>query len=146
MSSGKTVTLNTGHKIPYVQSVYQQTSHTLANKIDSQLGYGTWQAAPGEVGNGVYEALKIGYRHLVSGLEDPGSSFGTCMPNTRTDYTVPDTNKLLTLRTGPCEDVSVTSPTSHFFTMYFHHVAAARANLACSRPSSWDTPQWRRCS
>jgi len=45
MSSGKTVTLNTGHKIP-------------------QLGYGTWQAAPGEVGNGVYEALKIGYRHL----------------------------------------------------------------------------------
>jgi len=28
------------------------------------LGYGTWQAAPGEVGNGVYEALKIGYRHL----------------------------------------------------------------------------------
>ncbi|PVI04680.1 Aldo/keto reductase [Periconia macrospinosa] len=45
MSSGKTVTLNTGYKIP-------------------QLGYGTWQAAPGEVGNGVYEALKIGYRHL----------------------------------------------------------------------------------
>lgn len=34
----------------------------------SQLGYGTWQAAPGEVGNGVYEALKIGYRHLVSPL------------------------------------------------------------------------------
>jgi hypothetical protein len=33
---------------------------------NSQLGYGTWQAAPGEVGNGVYEALKIGYRHLVS--------------------------------------------------------------------------------
>ncbi|RAR02650.1 Aldo/keto reductase [Stemphylium lycopersici] len=45
MSSGKTVTLNSGYKIP-------------------QLGYGTWQAAPGEVGNGVYEALKIGYRHL----------------------------------------------------------------------------------
>jgi hypothetical protein len=35
------------------------------------LGYGTWQAAPGEVGNGVYEALKIGYRHLVSVPEDP---------------------------------------------------------------------------
>lgn len=35
---------------------------------DRQLGYGTWQAGPGEVGNGVYEALKIGYRHLVSGL------------------------------------------------------------------------------
>lgn len=45
MSSGRTVTLNTGHKIP-------------------QIGYGTWQAAPGEVGAGVYEALKIGYRHL----------------------------------------------------------------------------------
>ncbi|UPX12232.1 D/L-glyceraldehyde reductase [Ascochyta rabiei] len=45
MSSGKTATLNTGYKIP-------------------QLGYGTWQAGPGEVGNGVYEALKIGYRHL----------------------------------------------------------------------------------
>jgi hypothetical protein len=37
---------------------------------NSQLGYGTWQAAPGEVGNGVYEALKIGYRHLVSDFED----------------------------------------------------------------------------
>ncbi|RFU75305.1 nadp-dependent glycerol dehydrogenase [Trichoderma arundinaceum] len=45
MSSGRTVTLNTGHKIP-------------------QIGYGTWQAAPGEVGAGVYEALKVGYRHL----------------------------------------------------------------------------------
>ncbi|KAL2110218.1 hypothetical protein VUR80DRAFT_1439 [Thermomyces stellatus] len=45
MSSGKTATLNSGHKIPL-------------------LGYGTWQAAPGEVGAGVYEALKAGYRHL----------------------------------------------------------------------------------
>ncbi|KAH6889295.1 NADP-dependent oxidoreductase domain-containing protein [Thelonectria olida] len=45
MSFGKTVTLNSGHKIP-------------------TLGYGTWQAAPGEVGAGVYEALKAGYRHL----------------------------------------------------------------------------------
>lgn len=45
MSSGRTVTLNTGHKIP-------------------QIGYGTWQAGPGEVGAGVYEALKVGYRHL----------------------------------------------------------------------------------
>ena len=34
------------------------------------MGYGTWQAAPGEVGNGVYEALKIGYRHLVSDPDD----------------------------------------------------------------------------
>lgn len=45
MSSGKTATLNSGHKIP-------------------TLGYGTWQAAPGEVSAGVYEALKAGYRHL----------------------------------------------------------------------------------
>lgn len=29
------------------------------------LGYGTWQSGPGEVGQGVYEALKAGYRHLV---------------------------------------------------------------------------------
>lgn len=45
MSSGRTVTLNTGAKVP-------------------ALGYGTWQSAPGEVGAGVYEALKAGYRHL----------------------------------------------------------------------------------
>lgn len=45
MSFGKTITLNSGHAIP-------------------RVGYGTWQAAPGEVGNGVYEALKVGYRHL----------------------------------------------------------------------------------
>ncbi|KAG6059380.1 mitochondrial glycerol dehydrogenase Gld1 [Claviceps aff. humidiphila group G2b] len=45
MSFGKTVTLNSGATMP-------------------RVGYGTWQAAPGEVGNGVYEALKAGYRHL----------------------------------------------------------------------------------
>ena len=45
MSFGRTATLSSGHKIPL-------------------LGYGTWQAAPGEVGAGVYEALKAGYRHL----------------------------------------------------------------------------------
>ncbi|KAF5006039.1 hypothetical protein FDECE_7551 [Fusarium decemcellulare] len=45
MSFGRTVTLNSGHKIPVI-------------------GYGTWQSAPGEVGTGVYEALKAGYRHL----------------------------------------------------------------------------------
>lgn len=45
MSFGKTFTLSSGYKIP-------------------TLGYGTWQAAPGEVGQGVYEALKVGYRHL----------------------------------------------------------------------------------
>ncbi|KAF3759945.1 Aldo/keto reductase [Cryphonectria parasitica EP155] len=38
-----TFTLNTGHKIP-------------------AIGYGTWQAAPGEVAEGVYHALKSGYR------------------------------------------------------------------------------------
>ncbi|KAH8702152.1 putative aldehyde reductase [Talaromyces proteolyticus] len=45
MSLGKTAKLNTGAEIPL-------------------RGYGTWQAAPGEVGEGVYLALKAGYRHL----------------------------------------------------------------------------------
>ncbi|KAM6510629.1 mitochondrial glycerol dehydrogenase Gld1 [Fusarium solani] len=45
MSFGNTATLNTGAQIP-------------------TLGYGTWQSSPGEVGQGVYEALKAGYRHL----------------------------------------------------------------------------------
>lgn len=45
MSLGKKVTLSSGHAMP-------------------QLGYGTWQAKPGEVGEGVFEALKTGYRHL----------------------------------------------------------------------------------
>lgn len=45
MSFGQTATLSSGHKIP-------------------TLGFGTWQAAPGEVGNAVFEALKAGYRHL----------------------------------------------------------------------------------
>lgn len=40
-----TFTLNSGHKIPAV-------------------GYGTWQAAPGVVAEGVYHALKSGYRLL----------------------------------------------------------------------------------
>lgn len=29
-----------------------------------QLGFGTWQSAPGEVSKAVFEALKVGYRHL----------------------------------------------------------------------------------
>ncbi|EED17946.1 aldehyde reductase (AKR1), putative [Talaromyces stipitatus ATCC 10500] len=45
MSLGKTATLNTGAKIPL-------------------RGYGTWQAEPGQVGEGVYLALKAGYRHI----------------------------------------------------------------------------------
>ncbi|KAI9373038.1 NADP-dependent oxidoreductase domain-containing protein [Aspergillus egyptiacus] len=45
MSLGKKVTLNTGAQIP-------------------QLGFGTWQSAPGQVGEAVYQALKVGYRHL----------------------------------------------------------------------------------
>ncbi|KAH6867807.1 NADP-dependent oxidoreductase domain-containing protein [Thelonectria olida] len=31
----------------------------------SQLGYGTWQSSPGEVASGIFEALRVGYRHLV---------------------------------------------------------------------------------
>ncbi|RAH69149.1 putative aldehyde reductase (AKR1) [Aspergillus aculeatinus CBS 121060] len=45
MSLGKKVTLSSGHEIP-------------------QLGFGTWQSAPGQVGEAVYHALKAGYRHL----------------------------------------------------------------------------------
>ncbi|KAB8075146.1 NADP-dependent oxidoreductase domain-containing protein [Aspergillus leporis] len=45
MSLGKKVTLNTGAQVP-------------------QLGFGTWQSAPGQVGEAVYQALKAGYRHL----------------------------------------------------------------------------------
>ncbi|OQD75397.1 hypothetical protein PENDEC_c007G02099 [Penicillium decumbens] len=45
MSLGKKATLNTGYEIPL-------------------LGFGTWQSAPGQVGEAVYEALKVGYRHL----------------------------------------------------------------------------------
>jgi L-glyceraldehyde reductase len=66
MSSGKTVALNTGYKIPYATLCIGKYTELLLIRLHSQLGYGTWQAAPGEVGNGVYEALKIGYRHLVS--------------------------------------------------------------------------------
>ncbi|KAF2017210.1 Aldo/keto reductase [Aaosphaeria arxii CBS 175.79] len=45
MSLGKTFTLNTGVKIP-------------------TLGFGTWQAEPGQVKDAVFEALKAGYRHI----------------------------------------------------------------------------------
>ncbi|EEH18250.2 hypothetical protein PABG_00813 [Paracoccidioides brasiliensis Pb03] len=54
MSFGRSACLNTGHHIPL-------------------LGYGTWQSAPGEVGAGVFEALKAGYRHLYS---DSCASYG----------------------------------------------------------------------
>jgi L-glyceraldehyde reductase len=45
MSLGKKVQLNTGASIP-------------------QLGFGTWQAEPGQVEAAVFEALKAGYRHI----------------------------------------------------------------------------------
>ncbi|KAJ6488266.1 NADP-dependent oxidoreductase domain-containing protein [Mycena vitilis] len=45
MSSKETYTLSSGETIP-------------------KVGFGTWQAAPGEVGQAVVEAVKAGYRHL----------------------------------------------------------------------------------
>ena len=44
----------------------------------STLGYGTWQSAPGEVSVGVYEALKAGYRHLVSLLAGKSRELPVC--------------------------------------------------------------------
>ncbi|WWC69202.1 uncharacterized protein I206_103139 [Kwoniella pini CBS 10737] len=49
MSLGRTVKLNNGVVIP-------------------QVGYGTWQAAPGEVEKAVEEAIKVGYRHIDCAL------------------------------------------------------------------------------
>lgn len=50
MSLEKKFTLNSGAEIP-------------------TLGFGTWQSEPGQVGAAVYEALKAGYRHIVSPFE-----------------------------------------------------------------------------
>mgnify|MGYP005988180791 CR=1 FL=1 len=47
MSLGRTATLPNGCKLPL-------------------LGYGTWLSKPGEVEDGVFKALEVGYRHLVS--------------------------------------------------------------------------------
>ncbi|PYH88715.1 Aldo/keto reductase [Aspergillus ellipticus CBS 707.79] len=46
MSLSKEVILNTGYEIPLTPSTH------------GQLGFGTWQSAPGEVGNAVYEASR----------------------------------------------------------------------------------------
>jgi L-glyceraldehyde reductase len=45
MSSGRSILLNTGHKIP-------------------TLGYGTWQCSNEVAGDLVFQVLKAGYRHL----------------------------------------------------------------------------------
>ncbi|EKD01983.1 aldehyde reductase I (Alcohol dehydrogenase) [Trichosporon asahii var. asahii CBS 8904] len=49
MSNKRELTLNNGVKIP-------------------QIGFGTWQAKPGEVEKAVTEALKAGYRHIDAAL------------------------------------------------------------------------------
>lgn len=48
-------------RVPQLPLDITLTSH-------SQLGFGTWQAGPGQVGESVYQALKAGYRHLVCAL------------------------------------------------------------------------------
>ncbi|KAL7424195.1 hypothetical protein Q5752_001781 [Cryptotrichosporon argae] len=49
MSLGRVLKLNNGLEVP-------------------QVGFGTWQAAPGEVERAVAEALKVGYRHIDCAL------------------------------------------------------------------------------
>ncbi|WVQ78515.1 hypothetical protein IAT38_000601 [Cryptococcus sp. DSM 104549] len=49
MSLGRTIKLNNGVSVP-------------------QIGFGTWQAKPGEVEKAVEEALKVGYRHIDAAL------------------------------------------------------------------------------
>ncbi|OCF36407.1 oxidoreductase [Kwoniella heveanensis BCC8398] len=49
MSLGRTLKLNNGVTLP-------------------QVGFGTWQAAPGEVEKAVEEAIKVGYRHIDCAL------------------------------------------------------------------------------
>nr|XP_031861147.1 uncharacterized protein CI109_003508 [Kwoniella shandongensis]KAA5528219.1 hypothetical protein CI109_003508 [Kwoniella shandongensis] len=49
MSLGRTLKLNNGVTVP-------------------QIGFGTWQAAPGEVEKAVEEAIKVGYRHIDAAL------------------------------------------------------------------------------
>ncbi|WVR05336.1 hypothetical protein IAU60_002350 [Kwoniella sp. DSM 27419] len=49
MSLGKNLKLNNGVQVP-------------------QIGYGTWQAAPGEVEKAVAEAVKVGYKHIDCAL------------------------------------------------------------------------------
>ena len=69
MSLGRTVSLNTGAKIPYVLVVNAHMRISPANrKLHSQLGFGTWQSEPGQVEKAVFHALKTGYRHLVRSM------------------------------------------------------------------------------
>ncbi|KAK8869592.1 hypothetical protein IAR55_000159 [Kwoniella newhampshirensis] len=57
MSLGRTVKLNNGIVAP-------------------QIGFGTWQAAPGEVEKALEEAIKVGYRHIDAALVY--RAFGLC--------------------------------------------------------------------
>lgn len=63
LAGARSLTVVTRSRVsPYPSSVRCIYLLTIA----SQLGYGTWQSSPGEVSVGIYEALKAGYKHLVS--------------------------------------------------------------------------------
>ncbi|WVQ98969.1 hypothetical protein IAU59_006101 [Kwoniella sp. CBS 9459] len=80
MSLGRTLKLNNGVTLP-------------------QVGFGTWQAAPGEVEKAVEEAIKVGYRHIDCALiyrtyqrNDANSS---CLRCRSLDYKLTDSTSVL---------------------------------------------------
>jgi len=77
MSTPTSFKLNTGASIP---AIGLGKLEAITDKFTSLTVSGTWQAKPGEVGNAVQHALKIGYRHLDCALiYQNGWSQRTCV-------------------------------------------------------------------